>query len=207
MLPSNSFAWGIVSITNQHMRKISFIDGENRRVNLKAEITTRNGYPMFTVSGDRCGSSGQIQDHIVPATKAQKALLDLWEKFHLKDISKEKNFQSRFYEIATQLRHENRKTNTLELAIEEYGLEDYDEEAVLAYIKAFNIEDFNLSDFEDRYTGKYSDDAEFAKEQAESLGLIDREITWPNNNIDWEAAAIDLMQDYCEEDGYYFRTC
>lgn len=188
------------------MRKISFIDGENRRVNLEAEITTRNGYPMFTVSGDRCGISGQIQDHVVPATKAQKALLDLWEKFHLKDISKEKNFRSRFNEIATQLHHENRKTNTLELAIEEYGLEDYDKESVLAYIKTFSIEDFDLSDFENRYEGKYSDSEAFAREQAESLGFIDRKITWPNNHIDWKAAAIDIMQDYYEEDGYYFKA-
>ena len=40
---------------------------------------------------------------------------------------------------------------------------------------------------------------------AEDMGLIQPNLSWPYSSLDWSDAAAELMQDYCEEDGYYFR--
>ena len=37
---------------------------------------------------------------------------------------------------------------------------------------------------------------EYAEELASDIGAINRESNWPNNHIDWEAAARELQQDY-----------
>lgn len=51
---------------------------------------------------------------------------------------------------------------------------------------------------------------EYAQELAEDIGAVDKDASWPNSYIDWEAAAEALMQDYMtvELDGstYYARA-
>lgn len=39
---------------------------------------------------------------------------------------------------------------------------------------------------------------EYARELADDIGAIDRNASWPLNNIDWKAAADDLRIDYAE---------
>src|SRR3990167_943602 len=78
-------------------------------------------------------------------------------------------------------------------------------EAIEAYL-ALGIGDDDLSDFEEAYQGQYKNDEEFAQEQAEQLGEIPKENHWPHYCIDWEWAARELMMDYSEEGGYYFRN-
>lgn len=50
---------------------------------------------------------------------------------------------------------------------------------------------------------------DFAQEEAESCDLIKKDARWPNNHIDWEAAAEELKQDYStvDYDGttFYYR--
>lgn len=50
---------------------------------------------------------------------------------------------------------------------------------------------------------------EYAKELAEDIGAINDDSRWPNNCIDWEQAADELLMDYtsCEIGGetYYYR--
>lgn len=41
---------------------------------------------------------------------------------------------------------------------------------------------------------------EYARELAEDIGAVDRNATWPNQFIDWEAAADALKQDYMSVD-------
>jgi hypothetical protein len=41
---------------------------------------------------------------------------------------------------------------------------------------------------------------EYAQELADDIGAISRDATWPNNFIDWEAAADALKQDYTSID-------
>lgn len=66
--------------------------------------------------------------------------------------------------------------------------------------------DINPSDIDEAYQGEYKDDEDFAFEMANSLGAIDKNASWPMNCIDWDQAAKDLMMDYSESNGYYFRN-
>jgi len=56
------------------------------------------------------------------------------------------------------------------------------------------------------YQGEYEGDVEFAYSLAEDLGLLQDAVRWPYTSIDWEFATRDLMYDYAEQNGHYFRT-
>lgn len=62
------------------------------------------------------------------------------------------------------------------------------------------------SDIDEAYQGEFSSDEEFAREMADQLGAIDKNATWPQNCIDWEYAAKEVMYDYAEKNGHYFRN-
>lgn len=81
-------------------------------------------------------------------------------------------------------------------------IENYSEEAVNACVSL----GIALSDFEEAYQGTYSSDEDFAQELAEQLGEIKKDVSWPYTCIDWEHAAKELMYDYAEENGHYFRN-
>lgn len=61
-------------------------------------------------------------------------------------------------------------------------------------------------DFRDAYQGKFASDEDFVEDLADQLGLIPENQPWPLGYIDWKRAARDLMMDYFEQDGYYFRA-
>jgi hypothetical protein len=64
-------------------RTVIFKDLDRNKVVFKCEITNRNGYPEFTASGEYRGGSGQVFDHVKPATDNQRKLIDLWSEWHL----------------------------------------------------------------------------------------------------------------------------
>ena len=82
-------------------------------------------------------------------------------------------------------------------------LKNYDAEAIDAYIEAIG-EDY-LNDFEECYQGKATSDEEFVRELLESCGDIPKDLP-AYIHIDWEATARDIMMDYTEQNGYYFRN-
>ena len=84
-------------------------------------------------------------------------------------------------------------------------VEQYSEGEVAAY-EALGIGDDDFSDFEEARQGQFSSDEEFAKEIAESTGEMPKDMQWPMYCIDWEFAARELMMDYSEQDGFYFRN-
>ncbi len=59
---------------------------------------------------------------------------------------------------------------------------------------------------EELYQGEHDSDENFAQQLAENVCALKSEIHWPYTHIDWERAAYDLMMDYSESDGHYFRT-
>lgn len=61
-------------------------------------------------------------------------------------------------------------------------------------------------EIEECYVGHFSSDEDFAQDMAEQLGAINKNATWPYTCIDWEHASRELMYDYSEQDGYYFRN-
>jgi len=80
------------------------------------------------------------------------------------------------------------------------------EEINQAYIDNVG-EDYATADqVEEAYVGKYSTDENFAQELAEEIGALSDNEKWPYTCIDWKLAARELMYDYFEVDGYYFRN-
>ena len=94
-------------------------------------------------------------------------------------------------------------TRTIEELQEEYGLQNYDTSMIQAFIACFGADD--LSSFEESYSGQFDSDEDFARDMAENIGETIA-THWPHYCIDWEYAARELMYDYCESDGYYFRN-
>lgn len=86
------------------------------------------------------------------------------------------------------------------------GLEDLIESLGEEVVEAALSLGIDPSNIEEAYQGQYRSDEDFAQEMAEQLGSIDKNATWPQNCIDWEHAAKELMYDYCEENGHYFRN-
>lgn len=58
---------------------------------------------------------------------------------------------------------------------------------------------------EEAYSGQFNNDEDFARDMAEQTGALKDDNAWPYTCIDWEQAAKELMYDYTEIDGYYFR--
>ncbi len=105
----------------------------------------------------------------------------------------------------------------LERAVE--ALDNYGEEAVAAFYKnqptywdsEDDVDDF-ADQFRDAYQGTWSSDEDFAEDFAEDTGALNGPefsrlgVSWPYTCIDWTRAARELMYDYFEIDGYYFRN-
>jgi len=194
-------------------KTISFIDKDNHKAIINLGLTHRNNYPEFTASGRYCGSWGQCLDHIKPITAHQRALIRFWNKYHLKEINEGNlfalnNIIAKIEEEETKRQKEEDQKDLTEdekllQQMEEHGIDEDQLDACKAYLD-YTIDD-DLADFEESYSGQFDSDADFAKEQAESCGSIDNQAHWPNNCIDWEQASSELMMDYYEQDGYYFR--
>jgi hypothetical protein len=91
----------------------------------------------------------------------------------------------------------------------QYNLEDladYSGAHGLDILEAALACDVPLSDVDEAFSGEFSSDQDFALDMAEQLGVKLRGQSWPFSCIDWEHAAKELMYDYCEENGYYFRN-
>lgn len=81
---------------------------------------------------------------------------------------------------------------------------DHDIEAIEAYMYCYG--EWDEQRFEDAYVGEWKDDEDFAYDQAEQMGDIEKDVRWPYTCIDWASAARDLMWDYTEHNGHYFRN-
>jgi hypothetical protein len=85
-------------------------------------------------------------------------------------------------------------------------LADYNGNLEIEIISAGIDCGIDLSNIDEAYSGHFITDEDFAEETAEQLGAIDRNVSWPMNCIDWNCAAKELMYDYLENNGYYFRN-
>jgi antirestriction protein len=63
----------------------------------------------------------------------------------------------------------------------------------------------NPADFDEAYQGEYSSDEDFVQELVESCGDIPKDL--PSYIcIDWQRTSRDVMMDYSESNGHYFRN-
>ena len=87
-------------------------------------------------------------------------------------------------------------------AIESIPDDYYWHDLIVAWLEnsGGTILDLRISDFEDSYYGTFYDTKEFAQEFAESIGAVDHDTSWPNNCIDWDKAAAELMYDFWSAD-------
>jgi antirestriction protein len=84
----------------------------------------------------------------------------------------------------------------LENLIRQYG-----EDVIEAAIEC----DVVVSDIEEAYHGKFNNDEEFVQQLVEDIGDIPKDL--PGYiHINWERTARDVMMDYSESNGYYFRN-
>ena len=86
------------------------------------------------------------------------------------------------------------------------ALDDDQRRMLAAYIEGTGDEGASIEDAEDAFAGEFSSDQDFAWQLAEDVGDIPRDL--PSYIvIDWEATARNIMFDYFEVDGLYFRNC
>jgi antirestriction protein len=86
------------------------------------------------------------------------------------------------------------------------ALDDEQRRMLAAYIEGTGDENARIEDAEEAFAGAYSSDQDFAWQLAEDVGDIPRDL--PSYIvIDWEATARNIMYDYFEWDGLYFRNC
>ena len=91
-------------------------------------------------------------------------------------------------------------------AIEFSEENDLSPEINQAYIDNVGEEYATAEEVAEAYQGQYKNDEDFAQDLAENMGYIQLDANWPYTCIDWEMAARELMYDYFEVDGYYFRN-
>ena len=97
------------------------------------------------------------------------------------------------------------KEDINKLAEEFASQNDLSIEINLAYIENVGAEYAKAEDVAESYSGDYESDEEFALDLAEQTGFI-QPSDWPYNCIDWEQASRDIMFDYFESNGHYFRN-
>jgi hypothetical protein len=68
-------------------RTVEFLDADHNKVVAECEITQRNGYDEFTMSGDYGGGLGQVFDEVTPDGENQQELIDIWREWHLNGMS------------------------------------------------------------------------------------------------------------------------
>jgi len=87
--------------------------------------------------------------------------------------------------------------------IEHMGLNNLPHDVEVCQV-AFDL-GISVDNYEEAYAGEHSFPENFAQQVAEDIGSVPEGVGWPCTCIDWEQAASELMQDYCEENNHYFR--
>lgn len=85
------------------------------------------------------------------------------------------------------------------------GLEDLIKQYSEEVIEAAFACDVPVSDIAEAYQGEYSSDEDFVQELLESTGDMPKDLP-AYIHIDWEWTAKDIMMDYSEHNGHYFRN-
>ena len=84
----------------------------------------------------------------------------------------------------------------------------YDAEVIEAFADLGNYSVDDIDTFfdalEESYSGEFDNDEDFAQDMHEQTGEKISN-TWPHNCIDWAYASKELMYDYNESNGHYFR--
>jgi antirestriction protein len=135
------------------------------------------------------GSDDYIKEQIFEQLKLDNPKIEedeseiIWEVIDWEDLSEHSNLQDKelFEEIA-----------------------DYNGCCDLEVLNSAVECDIKISDVDGSYVGEFRNDGDFAENMAGQTCEIPT--GWPFIHIDWEGAARDLMMDYSESNGHYFRN-
>jgi antirestriction protein len=85
------------------------------------------------------------------------------------------------------------------------ALDDNEKEILEAYIAITGIQTATIDEAMEDFHGVYDSDEDFAQQLLEDCGEIPKDL--PSYVvIDWEATARQIMWDYSEHNGFYFRN-
>lgn len=144
---------------NELKTAVSFVDANKNKFEIDIEITYRNGYKEFTMSGSWGGGGGQIYDHIQPANDAQGGLLKLWSNYHLKNVESVTDIEEQIESTVSDIEEaeEERKgepltqmneADLLELIEGETEFTGRDAELCAAFVYMFDLCQNDLQDIE-----------------------------------------------------------
>jgi len=80
-------------------------------------------------------------------------------------------------------------------------IDKFGEDIVLQYCN----DGYGLSNMDEAYQGQYDNDEDFTQQLLENTGDMPKDLP-AYIHIDWESTASDIMMDYFEIDGHYFRN-
>jgi antirestriction protein len=80
-----------------------------------------------------------------------------------------------------------------------------DEEINQAYINIVGEKYATAEECEEAYSGRHDSNEDFVQELLEGTGTLPKDLPC-YIHIDWKGTARDIMMDYSEENGYYFRN-
>jgi len=170
--------------------------------NLTFEITVNYLNEDFSVTLENGLSTKKEILEYLKDTKKERFEIESGEDFEA-DLSNENEFEvTEDSEIPEWLKiNGNVNYDLLTDLLENYSY-DYD----IDVYEAANDAGIQFSDVDECYKGQFSNDEDFAHYMAEQTGFVDKEANWPNNCIDWELAAKELMYDYSSANGHYFKN-
>jgi len=84
-------------------------------------------------------------------------------------------------------------------------IDQHGEDAVNAYIEIVGKDYAEPDDFDEAYQGQWDSDEDFVQNLLENTETIPADLP-AYIYIDWEATARDVMMDYSEDNGHYFRN-
>lgn len=144
-------------------RTISFLDKNRNRALVTVELTDHNNYPEATFVADINGHHGQCDGTIKPSTKAQRELIALWNKVHLKKVNPA-IFTADIALLADAIeKHEAKRKGKSFDELEDYELvefiqnkdifsQDRDVELCAALVRMFNLSENDIEDVEIKNT-------------------------------------------------------
>jgi len=153
-------------------------------ITVSPKLAGANDYNV-TIDSSVC-THQDVLDNLNEQMEADE--LEPCEDFEVVDWSDVPEFAQDFDVLAELMPHFEQST---------YGIEIFE---------AAHEADIQFADVEEAYNGQFDSDEDFARDFADSLGAVDRNAVWPQTCIDWEHAAKELMYDYSQANGHYFRN-
>ena len=139
-----------------------------------------------------------VDDACYTADDIKTAFLEIAENNSIEDIELIDNYgiEIDYSDLPTWLDEDN-----LEEFFSNYPNSYYED---LDIWEAAHNCDVEFSNVDEVYSGRFASDEEFARDLCDQLGEIPKD--FPSYiHIDWEMTAKELMYDYAESNGHYFR--